>query len=141
MIKEGTWGLVGSSSGIHPIFFRSNDGSGAPAVVQKLEEEEKRKALLKAVSSFRPSETVLEIGTRGNTETAALMKQRRKALSKAVQRASYASSSTAAITKVVNDDNESAEESEDEGAVADMEMADEEIIAVCQHLTSHVALF
>ncbi|KAH9949579.1 ATP-dependent RNA helicase DBP10 [Amylocystis lapponica] len=123
MMKEGKWGLVGSDSGMHPVFFRTRDGSDATA---RLAEEAKRKALLRAVNSFRPSETVLEIGARGNTETAALMKQRRKALSKAAQRASLASTSAAALA--ADDD------AEDEDAAptqhADVEMADEGEIAV-----------
>lgn len=132
MVKEGTWGLVGSSSGIHPVFFRSKDGSGASAVTKKLEEEDKRKQLLKAVSSFRPSETVLEIGSRGNAETAALMKQRRKALSKAAARASLASTS-AMVTSLDDDNDDNSGESDDEDATVDMEMADEEVIAVRPH--------
>ncbi|KAH8080271.1 ATP-dependent RNA helicase DBP10 [Cristinia sonorae] len=129
MIKEGKWGIVGSSSGIHPVCLRSatgtsGSGSNASTIAKKLEDEEKRKALLQAVSSFRPAETVLEIGSRGNAETAALMKQRRKALTKAVQRASYASTSLAAAALEDAD-----EDSEEEGEMADVEMADEDTIA------------
>lgn len=125
MIKEGNWGLVSSSSGIHPVFFRGKGGGEASVVAKKLAEEEKRKVLLKAVSSFRPSETVLETGSRGNTETAALMKQRRKALSKAAERALFASTSAL----VPSQDNDDDERSVD-GDAGDVEMADEEVIAV-----------
>ena len=127
MIKEGKWGLVGGSSGIHPVCLKGRK-AGSSSMVQKLEEEEKRKALLQAVSSFRPAETVLEIGSRGNAETAALMKQRRKALSKAAQRASYASSSFGQTTGA--DDADEQDDNDVEGETADMEIADEEAIAV-----------
>jgi len=124
MMKEGKWGLVGSGSGAHPILFRRKDGGDASA---KLSEEARRNALLRAVNSFRPSETVLEIGARGNADTAALMKQRRKALSKAAQRASAASTSAAAVSAQHEDEHEDAEH----GSGVDMEMADEaEIEAV-----------
>ncbi|CAL1706919.1 unnamed protein product [Somion occarium] len=120
MIREGKWGIVGTASGVHPIFFRSKDASSA---AKMLEEEERRKALLQAVNSFRPSETVLEIGARGNTETATLMKQRRKALGKAVERAAHASSSAKPIVEEVGEDEAQSEEG------GKMEMADEETIA------------
>lgn len=122
MMKEGKSGLVGASSTPHPVLLRGNDGG---SIVKKLEEEKRRKELLMVVNSFRPSETVLEIGARGNAETAALMKQRRKALSKAAQRAQAASTSAAAVE---DEDKES-----DAGAEAgvEVEMADEEEIAVC----------
>ncbi|THH30795.1 hypothetical protein EUX98_g3412 [Antrodiella citrinella] len=123
MMKDGKWGLVGNSSSIHPVCLRNAEG-GSTAVVKKLEEEDKRKALLQAVSAFRPAETVLEIGSRGNAETAALMKQRRKALSKAVERASYATTSMA--TQETPEEPEDNDGNQDE--TADMEMADEETI-------------
>ena len=123
MMKEAKSGLVGSTSTPHPVLLRSKDGS---SIVKKLEEDRKRKELLLAVNSFRPSETVLEIGARGNAETAALMKQRRKALSKAAQRAQVASTSAAAAAADDDDDDD-----EDRaGPVGEMEMADEEEIAV-----------
>ncbi|KAI0076110.1 DEAD-domain-containing protein [Panus rudis PR-1116 ss-1] len=123
MIKDGK-GIVGSSSGIHPVLLRNKDGSN---MQKKLEEEERRKALLQAVSSFRPSETVLEIGSRGNTETAALMKQRRKALSKAAERAAHASSSALPLAAEEEEENEGS--SSDRDGEGGMEMADEEAIA------------
>ncbi|EMD37388.1 hypothetical protein CERSUDRAFT_135966 [Gelatoporia subvermispora B] len=125
MMKEGKWGLVGSGSGAHPIFFRNKDGSDATT---KISEEARRNTLLRAVNSFRPAETVLEIGARGNAETSALMKQRRIALSKAAQRASAASTSAAAS---VPDAEEEQEEEADHGSDVDMTMANEaEIEAV-----------
>ncbi|PCH43645.1 DEAD-domain-containing protein [Wolfiporia cocos MD-104 SS10] len=122
MAKEGKWGFTGTNAGVHPVLLRNKDGSSAAA---KIAEEERRKVLLQAVNSFKPAETVLEIGARGNTEAAELMKQRRKALSKAAQRASFASTSAAAVAE---------EHGEDEGVTSDrevggMEVADETEIA------------
>ena len=93
----GSHGLVSTSTPIHPVFFyKLTKGiSGAKAVVDQAEEE-KRTALLKVVNSFTPSETVFEVGHKthkgkGNETTAALMKERRKALKKAADRAALAS--------------------------------------------------
>lgn len=125
MTKEPKSGLAGATSTPHPVFLRSKDGGN---IAKRLGEEKKRKELLMAVSAFRPAETVLEIGARGNAETAALMKQRRKALSKAAQRQQAASTSAAAL----EDDNQ--DEGEDHEEV---EMADEEQIAVSRFSTSY----
>ncbi|RDX55028.1 ATP-dependent RNA helicase DBP10 [Lentinus brumalis] len=119
MLKDGRWGYAGNESGVHPVFLRKN-----PDAAKKLEEEAKRRALLKVVDSFRPAETILEVGARGNAETAALMKQRRKALSKAARRASLASTSAAAM--VADEEDPAQEHAESDG---EPEMADEEEIA------------
>lgn len=125
MTKEGKWGFATTDSGIHPIVLRKKQGG---TMASRLADEAKRSALLKAVNSFRPAETVLEIGARGNTETAALMKQRRKALSKAAQRASLASTSAAAVAAGDEDEDEAGSVSGKDGE--GLEMADEEEIAV-----------
>ena len=127
MTKEGgKWGLVGSTSTVHPIFLRSKGkGSDSADTQKKLNEDRRRKELLRAVSTFKPNETVLEIGARGNAETAALMKQRRKALNKAAQRAQLASTSSAAAA-----DDESEDRGPDVEGDDEVEMADEADIAV-----------
>ncbi|KAI8993093.1 DEAD-domain-containing protein [Trametes punicea] len=119
MLKDGRWGYAGTESSSHPVFLRKN-----PDAAAKLAEEAKRRALLKVVDSFRPAETILEIGARGNAETAQLMKQRRKALSKAAQRASLASTSSTAMA--VHEDGEHPGE---RGEPESLEMADEDDIA------------
>lgn len=131
MIKEGK-GIVGSASGIHPVFFRSKDVSIA---VKKLEAEDKRKALLQTVNAFKPLETVLEIGARGNTETANLMKQRRKALCKAVERAAHAATSSRPIVEEAEEEDGKDGNGSDEGE--EVEMADEATIAASPH--SHLS--
>ncbi|EIW63392.1 DEAD-domain-containing protein [Trametes versicolor FP-101664 SS1] len=121
MLKESRWGYAGTESTTHPVFFRRN-----PDAAVKLAEDARRRALLKVVDSFRPVETTLEIGAKGNSEIAQLMKQRRKALSKAAQRATLASTSAAAM--VEDEDAGDAEHGSDEEAP---EMADEaDIMAV-----------
>ncbi|KAI0769699.1 DEAD-domain-containing protein [Trametes elegans] len=121
LLKDGRWGYSGTESSSHPVLLRRN-----PDAAAKLAEEAKRRALLKVVDSFRPAETIIEIGARGNAETAQLMKQRRKALSKAAQRASLASTSAAAMA-VEEEVEHGADDSDGEG----LEMADEaEITAV-----------
>jgi ATP-dependent RNA helicase DDX54/DBP10 len=111
MMKDPKWLLAGSDSGIHPVLLRGSDGP------QRRTREDARKALLRSVNTFTPSETVFEIGTRGNTTNAALMKERRKALKKSAQRS--LSQTASAI--------------EDEARVdtgTSIEMADEADIAV-----------
>jgi ATP-dependent RNA helicase DDX54/DBP10 len=125
MIKDipGKWGLAGSAeAGIHPVLLRGQTQEKKDA----RQNEIAKKALLKAVNSFRPVEIVFEIGKRGqnNGETATLMKQRRKALEKAKQRAAIASTSAALH------DSEDKDKSDSGSDEADMEMADEEDIAV-----------
>ncbi|KAI0316257.1 DEAD-domain-containing protein [Amylostereum chailletii] len=93
-------------------------GQAADVLVERRDEDEKRKVLLQAVNSFKPTETALEIGTKGKTGNADLMKQRRKALIKAVERAAASSSSVLAA-------EESEEEVDGGGLANDVEMADE----------------
>ena len=88
MMKDPKWLLANSDSGIDPIFLRGTDAN------EKRKKEEARKNLLRSVNAFRPGETVFEVGSKANSENAALMKERRKALNKSTQR-SLASSSMA----------------------------------------------
>ena len=80
MIKNPNWLLAGSESGIHPVLLRG------PGAEEKRQKENTRKALLRVVTSFTPSETVFETGSKGTSVTSALMKDRRKALKKSAQR-------------------------------------------------------
>lgn len=113
MTNDPKWTLAGSHSGIHPVLLRGPGGE------QKREAEDARKELLKKVNAFRPSETVFEIASKNGAETAALMKERRKALDKSKQRRVL----NAAIVET---------EPEDEMPLAsgNMEMADEADIVV-----------
>jgi ATP-dependent RNA helicase DDX54/DBP10 len=81
--EPARWGLVaaGASAGIHPVL-RLKDAVGKNILV----EDKRRSALIAAVDSFRPIETALEIGSRGKSGNADLMKERRKALTKAMER-------------------------------------------------------
>ncbi|KAF5385833.1 hypothetical protein D9615_002245 [Tricholomella constricta] len=89
MVKDPQWLLAGSDSGIHPVLLRGADEQ------KRRSQEEARKALLRSVNSFKPSETVFEVGTKGNVTNAALMKERRKALNRSAQRAIASTSSAA----------------------------------------------
>ncbi|PAV19024.1 ATP-dependent RNA helicase DBP10 [Pyrrhoderma noxium] len=117
MMRAGQWGFsttVGETS-IHPVF-RLMRGSENTLDAEK--EEEARKALLKAVNAFSPAETVFEIGSRGKSASATLMKDRRKALEKARIRA----------TPVVSIVEEEIEENSNRARLDDVEMADEDEI-------------
>jgi ATP-dependent RNA helicase DDX54/DBP10 len=78
-----------------------------------------REDLLKTLATFKPSETVFEIGSRGKTAGALLMKERRRALAKSTSRTTVS---------LVEKDEESTED--DEGDRVDVEMANEDDIIV-----------
>ncbi|KAL0575743.1 ATP-dependent RNA helicase dbp10 [Marasmius crinis-equi] len=117
ILKDPKWALAGSDSGVHPVLLRG-DGER-----ERRAKEQARHDLLKTIGSFKPAETVFEIGAKGKagTANAALMKQRRKALDKSIQRSLPSTSANA-----VSDD----EEEPEIGTREEMEMADEEQIAV-----------
>ncbi|KIY50342.1 DEAD-domain-containing protein [Fistulina hepatica ATCC 64428] len=94
MSKDPQWALAGSDAGMHPILMLRTGSA------RKRDSEAARKALLQSVSSFKPSETVFEVGSKKDGATSMLMKQRRKALSKSVERASASKS----VVDVSNDD-------------------------------------
>ncbi|KAF9528456.1 ATP-dependent RNA helicase DBP10 [Crepidotus variabilis] len=115
MVKDPKWLLASSDSGIHPVLLRGPDET------DKRVQEEARKKLLRVVGAFTPSETVFEVGSKGKGETAALMKERRKALKKSAERAVASASAV--------EEGDSADEVTD--AMKGVEMADEDdIVAV-----------
>jgi len=114
MTKDPKWHLSASNSSIHPVLMRS------PEARKKQVEEDAKKKLLMAVNMFKPQETILEAGSKGTSEIAALMKQRRKALAKSAQRS----------IRVVKEDSDSEEDEAKASAKDEVEMADEEEIAV-----------
>jgi ATP-dependent RNA helicase DDX54/DBP10 len=83
MLKDSRWGFSGLGAGVqvHPALRR-----GPVAVTSKVNDTAAKNALLKAVTEFRPAETVFEIGSRGKNQGASVMKDRRKALGKAQMR-------------------------------------------------------
>ncbi|TFK44727.1 DEAD-domain-containing protein [Crucibulum laeve] len=114
MVKDPKWILAGSDSGIHPVLLR---GAGAD---ERRKKEDARKNLLRTVNAFKPSETIFEAGSKGNSTNAALMKERRKALNKSAQRALASTSSAATVDEP---------EGEDVLPRQELEMADEDHIA------------
>jgi ATP-dependent RNA helicase DDX54/DBP10 len=123
MSKDPTsHGLVSTPTPIHPVLFHKS--TKGISEVKDQAEEEKRAALLKVINSFTPAETVFEVAHKthkgkGTETTAALMKERRKALRKAVDRAALA---------FVSKEPEEEDEEEPVGRV--VAMADEDEIAV-----------
>ncbi|KAG6375381.1 P-loop containing nucleoside triphosphate hydrolase protein [Boletus reticuloceps] len=120
-------GWTGDNQGVHPVlsFIGMEDGEVITSFDEERERKDKRLAMVRAVSAFKPAETVFELGMRGKGGTAnvALMKERRKALEIAVERT---------VAPVLSS---GAAEAEDEDASpqddVEVEMADEEdIVAV-----------
>lgn len=120
--EPARWGLVaaGASAGIHPVLRLKGHAVGKNAV-----EDERRRALLVAVDSFRPIETALEIGSRGKNGNADLMKERRKALTKARERREIIQVPDGGVGAVENEDPS-----------REVEMADENDIDVCSTVLS-----
>ncbi|KAH9994019.1 P-loop containing nucleoside triphosphate hydrolase protein [Russula vinacea] len=79
--------------------------------------DDRRRALLAVVDSFRPVETALEIGSRGKNGNADLMKERRKALSKAMERRE--------VIRVSGGGGGTAENEDHSREAGDVEMADD----------------
>ncbi|KIJ39871.1 hypothetical protein M422DRAFT_230441 [Sphaerobolus stellatus SS14] len=111
VVQGGKWICFdGREAGVHPIL-KSRKATGE-------DKDAARDAILKVVSTFRPSETVFELGMRGQNEAAALMQNRRKTLGKAIERAKVATSS-----KVTTENLDTSEDPKME-----LELADEEDI-------------
>jgi len=128
MAKSGD-GWTGDAQGVHPVLSlmqqaRTENGEVVTSFDEEKEREDKRLAMVRAVSAFKPAETVFELGTRGKagTATAVLMKERRKALAKAVERTVPPASSS----RTAGMENE---DTLPQGDV-EIEMADEEDIVV-----------
>jgi len=120
------WALVAASAtgGSHPVLRLK----GRAVLEGSVGEDERRRALLAAVESFRPAETALEIGSRGKHGNADLMKERRKALSKAMERR--------AIVQVSDGGGGTAGNEEYSRQPGDLEIADDEDIDVCSTAVS-----
>lgn len=91
MQKDGRWGLAGNAGeglALHPaILLRRAERSEQVLQAPGLDEEaKKRQHMLQTVNLFRPQETVFEIGVKGKSPGALLMKDRRKALAQALRR-------------------------------------------------------
>lgn len=114
MSKDPKWQLAGSNSGVHPVLLRDVN------TAERKKVQDARKALLKAVNAFTPSETVFEVGNKTGSANAALMRERRKALQKSVAKA------VTSASDAVGDEDVDVEMMPG----SDLEMADEEDIAV-----------
>lgn len=125
-------GLVSTSTPVHPVLFHKSTNTVSPVgAAGDQAGEEKRAELLRVINSFTPAETVFEVAHKahkgkGTETTTALMKERRKALKKAVDRAALASVS-----------EEKPEEEDGEGPTSRVvAMADEDDIAEVFDFTS-----
>lgn len=131
-IAKSGEGWAGDAQGAHPVLSlmrqaEMKEGEAITSVDEERERDDRRLAMIRALSAFKPAETVFELGTRSKTGTAnvALMKERRKALAKAVER-TVAPASSSRVTQSTDTENE---DSLPQGDV-EMEMADEEDIVV-----------
>ncbi|GAA96101.1 uncharacterized protein L969DRAFT_48536 [Mixia osmundae IAM 14324] len=79
-LGDGLAGAAKEAASMHPVFRVSDAGSA------QADEAASRSSLLAALTSFRPAETVFEIGSRGKTPAAQLMRQRRQTLGKSLAR-------------------------------------------------------
>lgn len=154
MMKDGSWGLsaAGEAANVHPVLAlrrsqikteasspsdstNPNPTSSTPSTEALLA----RNNLMKTLESFRPPETVFEIGSRGNkTPGATLMNSRRKTLEKVLKNKvtkgpdgdvptilSTAEPGAESVNVEVGGDEEYG------GADVNMQLADEEDLEVC----------
>ncbi|KAF8326673.1 uncharacterized protein EI90DRAFT_2930055 [Cantharellus anzutake] len=128
MTKESedgpSWGLTGGSGeavNVHPVFglFGATRPRNPAPEGSTLNPDAARNTLLRAVDSFRPSETIFEIGAKGNSGATQLMKDRRKALEKANKRALPTMQAPSVLAGNLT------ETPSDANRPVDMEMADE----------------
>jgi ATP-dependent RNA helicase DDX54/DBP10 len=123
MVKSGRWGLTGSAGEegtVHPVLSKDDEEGKA----DEINLEEARQAMIQAVNSFRPNETIFEVGSRGKTPAALLMKDRRKSLSKAIKR-------TVVDSPAVDDAGDGDVDAlEREGSGQVLELADEDDLEV-----------
>lgn len=139
MSKDAVFMLAGAHEAIHPILLGEDNGGTV-----RVEEEAARRKLLEAVSAFRPNETILEAGSAKTAQgalNAELMKERRKALGKSRERAALnAQASTSATAGA--DEKADADEGKDQDFEqlddVEVEMADEEDIAVSIYLVHSI---
>lgn len=141
MVKDPRWGFTGTGTQdgrgglIYNILQRrrlkTNDRPKAEELLQEetmlqkeAELETQRSSLLLSLADFRPSETVFEMGSRGKTPAAQLMKERRRALGKAQER----SVKTAPKEDLVQ--HLGKEDSGNDADAVDVEMANEQDIEV-----------
>lgn len=123
-VKEGKWGFGASSSGsglgVHPAWAMRAGGS-TDDEDEEASKGPSREDLLASLASFKPSETVFEMGSRGKTAGALLMKERRKVLAKAAPKP---------IPVVVPEDIDNDAGMKSAESQDDVEMADEQDIQV-----------
>jgi ATP-dependent RNA helicase DDX54/DBP10 len=113
-----------SGDSVHPVLLMKTGAKASSSA-----DDEARQALLRAVSSFRPAETVFETGAKkGNTANAQLMRERRRALERAQTK------------PVTNSSSANLDLKDDSAPDSDVEMADEEDIAV-RYLFGCLSLF
>lgn len=107
MSKEEKWGLgsVVRDASTHPVLLWKLRGHKVASSSRHSSGGTTKDSMLKAIESFRPHETVFEIGTRGKTTGAMLMKERKKALAKARSRAGPSSSGGNASDEESQDDD------------------------------------
>jgi len=133
-VKEGKWGFGasigggGSEGGVYPAWVlrtgqleskEPGDANESKVVQNAAHEGPSRDYLLATLASFKPSETVFEMGARGKTAGALLMKERRRTLAKAAPKPIQ-------FRKI--DEDMSAKASEHD--TVDIEMANEQHIQV-----------
>ncbi|KAG8948532.1 ATP-dependent RNA helicase dbp10 [Tulasnella sp. 424] len=89
MMKIATWGLAGGAGDgatRHPVLAMRDARDPEMTTKAQTSLERERLDIMQAVNSFRPQETVFEIGSRGKTAGALLMQERRRTMVKAIQR-------------------------------------------------------
>lgn len=129
MLKDPSWGLAGSigeEAALHPCFSSSGVGASVDDGSTKAQEDMAlaRAKLLASVNSFRPTETIFEVGARGKNAAFQLMQERRATLSKVATKM--------AVYKAAEDAEKFPSDEEETGDMenVDMEAADDSDLEV-----------
>jgi ATP-dependent RNA helicase DDX54/DBP10 len=132
--QGGLAGTLGEDVGIHPVF-RTNQVPKSKAATSSAGPS--RASLMASVNSFRPSETVFEIGSRGKAVAAQLMRNRRAKMGKMLAKIAKPAEEDA-LSNVGDGENQPRNEGDFELSPESLEDADEEEIEVRERrLVSH----
>jgi ATP-dependent RNA helicase DDX54/DBP10 len=129
--QKGLAGSLGEDLGIHPVFGGVQAAPAEKAATSTLAGPS-RASLMESVNSFRPNETVFEIGSRGKTVAAQLMRDRRAKMGKVQAKTRAAEAEEPAY----NEDGDPTMNEGESGLVPEtLEGADEEEIEVRERLS------
>lgn len=134
MTKDASWQLAGNvleDAANHPVYAEIGAQIGATDRQAKGDSVEAKASLLAQINSFKPQETIFEIGSRGKTPGAEIMRQRRSVHEK-IKKKQGAAAEQAREAGDPDVDRGAMDVDDEEGVERhEMEMAGESDLEVC----------